>query len=285
MLSYGHGAIYAQKAFQLLRVVGWERAGTVLPHLVPTIVYGTREDKLPYMRPFVRGLDATRPRRARRRAASSEPHWADDGTLLLGAARARSHRGGAWRAGRRVARRRRHRRRARHGRATAVSDRHAALRRRRRGRLPRRLRLARHHARPHVRQRHSLARRPGDVARSTRRRHRSARVVDRVPRPLDRPPRVARRGGGRARRRAARPRPRRLRRELQRASLLEAPRRSSSTPTRSRRAVPPRGGGADGFVAPLDATARFMAAPKLERFVAATVERSIDFLNGRTPRD
>jgi len=28
-----------------------------------------------------------------------------------------------------------------------------------------------------------------------------------------------------------------------------------------------------------------MAAPKLERFVAATVERSIDFLNGRTPRD
>ncbi len=36
---------------------------------------------------------------------------------------------------------------------------------------------------------------------------------------------------------------------------------------------------------PLDATARFMAAPKLERFVAATVERSIDFLNGRTPRD
>ncbi|MET0911334.1 MAG: hypothetical protein ABWZ99_17855, partial [Ilumatobacteraceae bacterium] len=36
---------------------------------------------------------------------------------------------------------------------------------------------------------------------------------------------------------------------------------------------------------PLDATARFMAAPKLERFVAATVERSIDFLNGRTQRD
>jgi hypothetical protein len=36
---------------------------------------------------------------------------------------------------------------------------------------------------------------------------------------------------------------------------------------------------------PLDATARFMAAPKLERFVAATVTRSIDFLSGRTPRD
>ena len=36
---------------------------------------------------------------------------------------------------------------------------------------------------------------------------------------------------------------------------------------------------------PLDATARFMAAPKLERFVAATVHRSIEFLNGRTQRD
>jgi hypothetical protein len=36
---------------------------------------------------------------------------------------------------------------------------------------------------------------------------------------------------------------------------------------------------------PLDATARFMSAPKLERFVAATVTRSIDFLNGRTQRD
>ena len=30
---------------------------------------------------------------------------------------------------------------------------------------------------------------------------------------------------------------------------------------------------------------RFMAAPKLERFVAATVTRSIDFLSGRAQRD
>jgi len=28
-----------------------------------------------------------------------------------------------------------------------------------------------------------------------------------------------------------------------------------------------------------------MAAPRLERFVAATVTRSIDFLSGRAPRD
>jgi hypothetical protein len=34
-----------------------------------------------------------------------------------------------------------------------------------------------------------------------------------------------------------------------------------------------------GSTVPLDATARFMAAPKLERFVAANVVRSIDFLN------
>ena len=40
-----------------------------------------------------------------------------------------------------------------------------------------------------------------------------------------------------------------------------------------------------GSSLPLDATARFMAAPKLERFVAATVTRSIDFLSGRVQRD
>ena len=42
LLSYGHGAIYCQKAFELLDMIGWDRADTVLPHLVPTIVYGTR---------------------------------------------------------------------------------------------------------------------------------------------------------------------------------------------------------------------------------------------------
>jgi nitrite reductase/ring-hydroxylating ferredoxin subunit len=57
-LSYGHGAIYTQKAFELLDMIGWERAATVLPHLVPTLVYGTREDKLPYMRPFMKALGA-----------------------------------------------------------------------------------------------------------------------------------------------------------------------------------------------------------------------------------
>jgi nitrite reductase/ring-hydroxylating ferredoxin subunit len=57
LLSYGHGAIYAQKAFELLEIVGWHRAPVVLGHLVPTLLYGTREDVLPYARPFMRVVE------------------------------------------------------------------------------------------------------------------------------------------------------------------------------------------------------------------------------------
>jgi nitrite reductase/ring-hydroxylating ferredoxin subunit len=57
-LSYGHGAIYTQKAFALLDRLGWASAPTVLPHLVTGLVSGTREDLLPYMRPFMRRLSA-----------------------------------------------------------------------------------------------------------------------------------------------------------------------------------------------------------------------------------
>ncbi len=59
-LSYGHGAIYTQKAFELLDRIGWDKAGTLLPHLATSITYSTREDKLPYMRKPMRvmqGLD------------------------------------------------------------------------------------------------------------------------------------------------------------------------------------------------------------------------------------
>ncbi len=82
LLSYGHGAIYTQKAFQLLDRLGWDRADTVLPYLTPTIVYGTREDKLPYMKLFHRGiaqLDL-----AALAQAADEPlaGWSDDGRLL-----------------------------------------------------------------------------------------------------------------------------------------------------------------------------------------------------------
>ncbi|MEQ8842377.1 MAG: Rieske (2Fe-2S) protein [Acidimicrobiales bacterium] len=56
-LSYGHGAIYTQKAFEVLERVGWSRADDVLPHLARTIVYGTREDTLPYMRKAMRAIE------------------------------------------------------------------------------------------------------------------------------------------------------------------------------------------------------------------------------------
>ena len=80
LLSYGHGAIYCQKAFELLELIGWDRADTVLPYLVPTIVYGTREDLLPYTRPFMRSLGSED-----LAALSNLPvddRWDDDGTLL-----------------------------------------------------------------------------------------------------------------------------------------------------------------------------------------------------------
>ncbi len=79
-LGYGHMAIYTQKAFTLLDMLGWERAPTVLPHLVPSIVYGTREDRLPYMRPFMRALAGVDLDDVATRAA--DPSWSDDGRLL-----------------------------------------------------------------------------------------------------------------------------------------------------------------------------------------------------------
>jgi len=56
-LAFGHGAIYVQKAFEILDVVGWDRAADLLPHVTAMHVNSTREDKLPYMRGFVRVLD------------------------------------------------------------------------------------------------------------------------------------------------------------------------------------------------------------------------------------
>ena len=79
-LSYGHGAIYTQKAFELLDMIGWDRAATVLPHLIPTLVYGTREDKLPYMRPFMRALAGVDLAAVADIVAADG--WSDDGTLL-----------------------------------------------------------------------------------------------------------------------------------------------------------------------------------------------------------
>ena len=56
-LSYGHAMIFCQKAFELVDAIGWSEADTVLAPLVPDITWGTRYDRLPYMRRFLRAWD------------------------------------------------------------------------------------------------------------------------------------------------------------------------------------------------------------------------------------
>ena len=55
-LGYGHGIIYVQKAFEILDRLGWERSAAVLPHLAESLVYMTREDTLPYMVKALRSM-------------------------------------------------------------------------------------------------------------------------------------------------------------------------------------------------------------------------------------
>jgi nitrite reductase/ring-hydroxylating ferredoxin subunit len=60
-LAYGHSMIFVQKAFELLDQIGWQEADAVLSPLVPEMVLGTRYDKLPYMRKFLRTWEAAGP--------------------------------------------------------------------------------------------------------------------------------------------------------------------------------------------------------------------------------
>ncbi len=283
LLSYGHGAIYAQKAFELLAMIGWERAATVLPHLVPTLVYGTREDKLPYMRPFVRGLDALD--LTMLAGVPIVEGWTDDGTLrstLLGPDRraaldatVAALRDGAGIDG--VLDTVVHTVSDRmlrydtdgefdfaddfgwlditHGLTYASATRwhHDQAMSRDDGTTPDLVRLALYTA---------------FLAQWTGRHEWHAGVgeehdVEPLAPDLDT-----------------------YGRELQRASLLDGTSAFivHAHAVKTSRAASVEAARMDS-VRPLDATARFMAAPKLERFVAATVERSIDFLNGRTPRD
>ncbi|MEM9203306.1 MAG: Rieske 2Fe-2S domain-containing protein [Actinomycetota bacterium] len=57
-LSYGHGIIYVQKAFELLERVGWDKAAVVLPEVARSTTGATREDALPYMRKAVAAVAA-----------------------------------------------------------------------------------------------------------------------------------------------------------------------------------------------------------------------------------
>ena len=60
-LAYGHSMIFVQKAFEMLDQIGWQEADTVLSPLVPEMVLGTRYDKLPYMRKFLRAWQGAEP--------------------------------------------------------------------------------------------------------------------------------------------------------------------------------------------------------------------------------
>lgn len=57
-LGYGHPLIYCQKAFDLMGKMGSADGDTILGPLVPSIVWSTRYDKLPYMRRFLRQWEA-----------------------------------------------------------------------------------------------------------------------------------------------------------------------------------------------------------------------------------
>ncbi len=56
-LGYGHGSIYAQKAFELLDRIGETSAASLLPQLTRSLTLMTREDVLPYMRKTTRAID------------------------------------------------------------------------------------------------------------------------------------------------------------------------------------------------------------------------------------
>ena len=60
-LAYGHSMIFVQKAFEMLDQIGWQEADTVLSPLVPEMIWGTRYDKLPYMRKFLRAWEGAGP--------------------------------------------------------------------------------------------------------------------------------------------------------------------------------------------------------------------------------
>jgi nitrite reductase/ring-hydroxylating ferredoxin subunit len=280
MLSYGHGAIYAQKAFQLLDRLGWERADTVLPYLVPTIVYGTREDKLPYMKLFHRGMAQLDLAELAGACADPDPSWVDDGRLLaalLGPDRTEAAlaAGAAMRAGASLDA-------VLDAVSTAVSER--MLRYDPAGEFDFHddfgwldithgltfSNAARWHVAhgPVTPDAVRLVLWTVFLANWTGRHEWHSTVGQRA----EIEPRSADLGEyGRA---------------LQHEALLDG----TSAFIVHAHAVKMSVASSEeavhlGSSAPLDATARFMAAPKLERFVAATVTRSIDFLSGRVQRD
>lgn len=83
-LDFGHAHIYCVKAEELLAGIGWEHAHPVLTSLVTRIAYGTREDRLPYMRAYGREAGRHHAHLARWAQAAPDPAAAPDVDALLG---------------------------------------------------------------------------------------------------------------------------------------------------------------------------------------------------------
>jgi nitrite reductase/ring-hydroxylating ferredoxin subunit len=54
--DFGHSAIYTRKAFELIAGLGWSVAAPVLKSLTRSIVYATREDRIPEFRHYPKAL-------------------------------------------------------------------------------------------------------------------------------------------------------------------------------------------------------------------------------------
>jgi nitrite reductase/ring-hydroxylating ferredoxin subunit len=54
--DFGHSAIYTRKAFELIARLGWSVAAPVLKSLTRSIVYATREDRIPEFRHYAKAL-------------------------------------------------------------------------------------------------------------------------------------------------------------------------------------------------------------------------------------
>ena len=89
-LAYGHGIIYTQKGFEILERVGWERAPDLLPHLAVSVGWSTREDLLPYMRSAMKVISSVDLETLAAADDRSTTGWSDQGLVdrLLDAAEA-----------------------------------------------------------------------------------------------------------------------------------------------------------------------------------------------------
>ncbi len=80
--NYGHGAIYCQKTFAIAERMP-QLTELLLTELARTLVFGTREDKLPYMRKAARAIDAVDLAALANAAPASETEWHDTDDQLV----------------------------------------------------------------------------------------------------------------------------------------------------------------------------------------------------------